>query len=144
MDLGTFWELVELIDQIILEEGYGEESVQPLIDALSLLSESDIKDFETQLTDALYELDGQIYMDNSGENSYSGDGFLYCRCYVVAKGRKYYENVLNNPENMPATSDQWCEALLYVAEHAWLEKTNTEWDFFPEKSHETGSNTDNW
>ncbi|MBN1801054.1 MAG: DUF4240 domain-containing protein [Candidatus Lokiarchaeota archaeon] len=105
-----------------------------------MLNEEDIKNFEAYLTDVLFELDGEEYMRNSGDSRTSADGFLYCRCYIVAKGKSYYQEVLNDPIKMPKNIDQWYEPLLYIARDVWEEKNGTEWNFELEKSYETGSN----
>ena len=48
------------------------------------------------------------------DNSYfSVDEFLYSRCVVVANGKDYYYEVLNNPTKMP--KDLEFESLLYIA-----------------------------
>ena len=152
MDENTFWQLIESnLDRDSLnslgEDDYPDEIVQPLIDQLAELSVEEIEHFEEVLSKALYDIDGEVFADNAGESGQSGDGFLYCRCWVVANGRGFYEGVRYNPAAMPKQISQWCEPLLYVTSQAWSQKTGNDpedWDYIPEVSYETGSNKANW
>jgi hypothetical protein len=147
MDINEFWKLIDLIDQEALEECDDEEAVEPLVSALSSRSEREIDQFQEYLSQSLYAIDGQKWIEEAGDSSGSGDGFLYARCYVVAKGRDSYSIVLNSPSSMPKSSDQWAESLLYVAGQAWAELTgNDEEDYDREStvSFESFSNTAQW
>lgn len=147
MDVNEFWKVISLIDQYALEDSDDEEAVEPLISLLSTKSEDEISQFQEHLSQVLFALDGQRWMDQSGDSSGSGDGFLYARCYVVAKGKEHYETVLSNPSVMPKSADQWAESLLYVAGQAWAEITgNDEEDFDRETtvSYESFSNETQW
>lgn len=147
-----FWTLIETrVDRDALNglggDDYPDSSVRPLIEELAKLSITEIQQFEETLAKALHGIDGGLFAANAGESGQSGDGFLYCRCWVVAKGRAYYEAVLEAPEKMPKTLGEWCEPLLYVAGEAWAEKTGRdagEWDYHAEVSYETGSNEGLW
>ncbi len=130
MDINEFWKIIGFIDQGALEECDDEEAVEPIVSELASKSESEIDQFQEHLSQALYAIDGQKWIEESGESSGSGDGFLYARCYAVAKGQEFYSNVLNNPSTMLKSSDQWAESLLYVAGQAWAELTgNDEEDY---------------
>lgn len=148
MTIDKFWELIDKINQDALNEYDEEGAVEPLINILSELHETEIEEFYENLSKVLFAIDGKNYTDNAGDSGESDDGFLYCRCYVVAKGKEYYEKVLGNPTEMPKNIDQWFESLLYVAEEAWSNVTGKVvekfWDFIPSVSFETGSNTKNW
>ena len=147
MDVNDFWKLISLIDQSALEECDDEEAVEQLVLELSTKSIQDIDQFQEHLSQALYAIDGQKWIDEAGESSGSGDGFLYARCYVVAKGRENYSSTLSNPASMPKSSDQWAESLLYVAGQAWAEVTgNDEEDYDREStvSYESFSNEAQW
>jgi hypothetical protein len=147
MDQPTFWRLIGTIDRGALRDGDEEGAVEPLVEALAECSEGDIKEFEDLLAQCLYDLDGQTYADQAGESGQSGDGFLYARCYVVARGKKHYDSVKANPAKMPKSVDEWCESLLSVAQEAWAAATgkgDEEWDHQSPVSYEMGSNKANW
>lgn len=147
MNNEEFWQLTSLIDCDALDEGDEEAAVEALIEKLSTKSEDEIGEFEEFLSQNLYKLDGKKWCDESGESKNSADGFLYARCYVVARGQEFFEAVLSNPSLMPKSSDEWAESLLYVSAQAWAEATgNDEEDFelFGSVSSETGSNDAQW
>jgi hypothetical protein len=147
MNHEEFWKLISLIDIEALDEGDEETAVEDLIRALSRKAESEINEFEELLAQYLYKLDGKKWCDESGESSHSPDGFLYARCYVIVKGRKFYEEVLSNPNLMPKSCDQWAESLLFVAGQAWAEASGNDeddYEFFASVSYETGSNNEQW
>ncbi len=147
MDQKEFWKVISLVDQEAIEECDDEEAVEPIVSSLSSKTEEEIDQFQEFLSQALYALDGQKWIKESGESSGSGDGFLYARFYVVAKGYEYYSTVLRNPSFMPKSSDQWAESLLYVAGQAWAELTgNNEEDYDREAtvSYESFSNEAQW
>lgn len=147
MDQSDFWRLIAKIDRAALRDGDDDEAVEPLIEALAGQSESEIREFENILAQCLYDIDGRVYADEAGESGESGDGFLYARCYVVAKGRKHYESVKAAPSKMPKSLDEWCESLLYAAQHAWSIATGNgeeTWDYHAPVSYETGSNAAQW
>jgi len=146
MNEELFWELVGKLDW---QQDSTDEVVAPLIEALSKRSLADIYQFEEILADKLYQLDGLEYAQELGEHAYregtyfSGDYFLYARCYVVACGFLVFQEVLTTPSKMPKDSD--FEALLYVAEKAYELKTGkTDYSYFPQKSYETYSNYTAW
>ena len=147
MDINEYWKLMSLIDQDALEECDDEEAIQSVVAALASKSPSDIDQFQEYLSQSLYALDGQKWIDEAGDSSDSADGFLYARCYVVAKGREYYATVLNNPSLMPKSADQWAESLLYAAGQAWAEVTGNdeeEYDRESSVSYESFSNKAQW
>lgn len=147
MTRDDFWKLIESIDQAALAEGDENAAIVPLQIRLERLQVGDLESFEEHLSHCLYALDGQVYAHESGESSDSDDGFLYARCYVVAKGRVFYETTLANPAQMPKTLDQWCEALLYPHHRAWSKLTGSdeaEWTFDATVSYESGSNKALW
>ncbi|MDR0672488.1 MAG: DUF4240 domain-containing protein [Zoogloeaceae bacterium] len=143
-----FWQLISLINKSALENQDGKSAVAPVEQALAGKSVAEIQSFHALLSRALYDIDGEIYADNAGESGESDDAFLYARCYVIAQGKEHYNSVKADPNQMPTKSiDQWCESLLYVAPNAWGKITDSnpdEWDYFPDISFETGSNTNLW
>ena len=147
MKVDYFWKLIENIDQDALDAGKEEAAVSPLVNALSSLTVDEIESFDENLSRVLYAIDGEEFADSAGEAGNSTDGFLYCRCYVVARGRKFYENVLKDPSAMPNKMGQWLEPLLFAAPQAWGTVTGNdpeEWNFTPSFSYETGSNKSLW
>ena len=141
------WKLIELVDVEALDEGNEEGAIRPLYQALLNRPEEDLFAFEEQLTLQLYGIDGEVYAENAGDSGGSDDGFLYARCYVVAKGREFFETVKGDPTRMPQSIEQWCESLLYPHREAWAELTgrdSSEWPFSSSVSYESGSNSDLW
>jgi hypothetical protein len=109
--------------------------------------EEELFAFEEQLALHLYAIDGEVYAENAGDSGGSDDGFLYARCYVVAKGREFFEAVKADPALMPKSIEQWCETLLYPHREAWAQITqrdSSEWPFVSSVSYESGSNSDLW
>ena len=147
MSDAEFWTLIATIDQEALEAGDEDGALQPLIQALVAKNERELQDFGEILSQRLYALDGEEFAKHAGQSGKSGDGFLYARCYVVAKGKENYESVLADPRIMPKSIDQWCESLLYVNQKAWAESTGNsaeDWGFLSSVSYETGSNAKRW
>lgn len=141
-----FWSLIEKLDW---EKGENnQEIIQPLIKALSQLTEEKIYAFEDILSEKLYKLDAKKYAQNTGENAYqkdkyfSPDSFLYARCCVVANGREFYETVLKNPAEMP--KDLTFGALLRVAAEAYELKTGNKFKHSPAYLYETYANSEAW
>lgn len=142
-----FWQLITLIDVSALDHNREDEAIEPLEAALGLKAESELFAFEEVLSQKLYSIDGEEFADNAGDSGGSDDGFLYARCYVVAKGREFYEAVKSDPRRMPKSIEQWCEALLYSHRAAWAEQTGNDqsaWPYEATVSYESGSNADLW
>lgn len=142
-----FWKLIDLINVDALDDGNEDGAIHPLYEALTKKSEGELFAFEEQLAVQLYAIDGEVYADNAGDSSGSDDGFLYARCYVVAKGREFFEAVKVDPARMPKSIEQWCESLLYPHREAWAHITggdSSDWPFDSSVSYESGSNVDLW
>ncbi len=147
MNTSEFWQLIAKIDFVALDGGDENAAVRPLQEALSTKSEAELAAFEEELSQKLYAIDGEAYANSAGDAGNSDDGFLYARCYVVAKGKKFYESVLAQPTMMPKSIDQWCEALLYPHRIAWAAATGrdeSEWPFETSVSYGSGSNERLW
>ena len=84
----------------------------------------------------------QVFLDDPEEGYLSVDDFLYTRCAVVVNGKDFYQNVLNNPLEMP--KDLTFEPLLYMTLHAYKRKTGKEFMFVPAHNYETYSNKEGW
>jgi hypothetical protein len=121
-----FWKLIAQINVSVLEEGREDEAIEPLQAALNMKSESELFRFEEALSQKLYAIDGERFAQNAGDSGGSDDGFLYARCFVVAKGREFYEAVKSDPTRMPKSIEQWCEPLLYPHRAAWADQTGND------------------
>jgi len=143
MDERTFWQLIGLVDRDALADDE-DEAVEPVTAALSKLPPLEIAAFEEHLAQCLYALDGRRHADEAGESSGSADGFLYARCFVVARGEAHFRRVLAEPALMPKSSDEWCEALLGMASTAHKRATGEAAEFETTVSYETGSNRAQW
>lgn len=138
-----FWSIIALLDWS-KEEGI----LTPAIQQLSNLPITNIYKFQDILAEKLYALDQQVFAENIGSRSYNGDryfsvdSFLYARACVVANGQQFYETVLVEPTKMP--KEFTFEPLLYLAADAFKQKTGEDWDYLPEVSYETYSNTKGW
>jgi hypothetical protein len=140
--MNNFWAAIESINESALDNGEETLALKPLIKELALLSLSELEEFEQYLHEVLFAIDGEDFFDEAGETS--GDIFLYCRCYVVAKGHRFYSDVLNQPALMPKKD---FEPLLYAASEAWAAKTGKEandWPFIATVNYETGCNSARW
>lgn len=141
-----FWKIIDLLNWE--EANNFSKMIEPAVDALQKYSISDIKGFSDILSEKLYLLDGQKYAEHTGKNSYeedqpfSADEFLYARCFVVAKGQKFYTNVLNTPSSMP--KDLSFENLLSIPREAYKKKTGQKFDYTPAYIIETFANSDGW
>lgn len=152
MDEQEFWTVISMLDWS--ETGDDDAVVEPAVEYLSQKSDEDICQFYEILSKALFDIDGLAWAENMGDAPiidgdpyYSPDGFLYARCCVVANGEATYNDVKENPSNMP--KDMEFEALLYLCDSAWERKHGEEADyeeFFyePEYNFESFSNEDLW
>jgi hypothetical protein len=114
-----------------------EEVVPALREQLAVLSDDELLAFDRILERKLYDIDrADIHERTDG----SDDGFLYCRGFIVALGRQYYDAVRANPD--VAVVDAECEAMCYLSFHLYLEKFGE----IPPSDicRETGSNSVGW
>ena len=146
MDEAEFWKIIALFNW----EKIGDDDAV-MASAITYLSEKSVQDiqiFQDILSEKLYLLDGQVYAQNIGDSAYqkdahfSVDNFLYARCCVVANGKRYYEHILENPEDMP--KNLTFEALLYLANEAHLKKVGKKWQYVPKWNFETFFNLKGW
>jgi hypothetical protein len=146
MDRAAFWKQIGKIDQDSLKDGHEEGALEPLLESLAGMKEKELFDFEEQLSQVLYALDGRKWFEHAGEND-TNDRFLYARCHVVAMGEAHYNSVLKDPSKFPAAAEERCESLTYAASEAWEENPDNdddEWEFEASVSYETGSNKAQW
>lgn len=128
-----FWEIVVL-------------SFKDEAQAIALLAQMPISYFaifEEILAQKLFALDKKVLAQSIYKNrNISKDDFLYVRCFTLAQGRDFYEKVLNNKISMPSNT---FEALLYLSEKAYFQKTSNEFTpILTSVSYETGSNLTFW
>jgi len=133
-----------LIEQIDWSKNRAAERLKPLIESLQQANVPAINEFSEQLAKSLHQLDGPAYYEalKSQKEGVSSDTFLYARCLVVAKGKAFFEEVLQHPEKMPKEED--FEALLYVAKEAYEQKTDVEYEFVPSVIYESFFNQNLW
>lgn len=141
-----FWAAIDRLDWS--QEGNDTLIIQPLVQYLAAQPLHLIFRFADILSEKLYRLDALTFAENMGEYSFrdgyyfSVDDFLYARCCVVANGRKAYQNVLDDPEEMP--DEQTFGALLRVASEAYQLKTGQRMYYQPAYAIETFSNKEGW
>jgi len=141
-----FWEVINKIDWTKEDD---EKRMILSINFLSKKKVSEIKQFQENLSYKLYQLDTKEHAKNIGKESYkneethfSVDYFLYVRCCVIANGKEFFENTLNNPRKMPKDLD--FEPLLYLAEQAYEKRMNKELEYETGCDYETFSNIKGW
>ncbi len=137
MNEGRFWSMIEAAWSAIgghtearqaLAEGRDSEEYAYSLDAplrsfiaaltklLAELPAEELLAFDRILERKLYDIDrADIHERTDG----SDDGFLYCRGFIVALGRRYYEAVRDNPDL--AVVDAECEQMCYISWHLYDE-----------------------
>jgi Protein of unknown function (DUF4240) len=155
-----FWEIIELSwadspklnsqrakalktnDEEILEELSGELEdtiLEHYIKRLHALDKDDLTTFIHILEERLYNIDRkeiQEYTDGSD------DGFLYCRCFILGMGQKYYNMVDKDPSK--ATMDLEAESFGFSAYGVFEERFGEWFERGSIHSIETCSNTAGW
>lgn len=137
-----FWDWIKLLDWTQLPNE--EMVVEKLVNTLAKAPVRHLYDFYDMLSEKLYALDSAVYAVSAGlpATNVSADHFLDIRNCVVANGKEYYHEVLNDPEKMPR--DAWFEILPYVAAMAYEQKTGKEFNYAPRFNYLTFSNKDGW
>ncbi len=141
-----FWDIIALFDWS-KEDNDDASVIEPAVVALANAAIDDIRQFEEMLAQKLYLLDTPAHAEASlrdDDSDYlSVDGFLYDRCCVVAAGRDFYHQVLQDPNEFPAGHS--FEKLLSLASLAFERKTGMEhFPYFTRVSYETYSNRKAW
>ncbi|MBK9015723.1 MAG: DUF4240 domain-containing protein [Saprospiraceae bacterium] len=138
-----FWAIIEMFDW---SKKNRTDIIAPAVVALSKMPMSSIYLFQDKLSEKLYQLDTRAhadgYLSKQDDDYLSVDDFLYVRCAVVAEGKAYYEQILNNPSEIPVDID--FEHLLSLADEAYKLKTGKEFNYFPIFNYETHSNAEGW
>lgn len=148
IDEDLFWEIIASFDW---KKEDRKLIIQPAIEILSRFPVEDIHAFHELMAQKLYTLDGKKYAEHLGSNRYidtddhffSVDDFLYARCAVVARGKDYYQAVLQNPDQIP--KEFTFESLLSIPRKAYKAKTGlNDYNFVTNIWYETFSNADGW
>lgn len=137
-----FWEAIEKSYKYNKKdwEAYDlEEHIEKLTAYLSKYSEEKLILFEKTLQEKLISLytapiaELSIILDNEYEKEgdtydfdgfISDDGFLYFRCWLLLKGKEFYEDITKDIESFVSgkyhfdIAETWAEGLLYVANDA--------------------------
>ena len=166
-----FWEAIEKSYKYNKKdwEAYDlREHIEKLTTYLSKYSEERLILFEKTLQEKLislytdsiaelsiileneYEKDGDTY---SFDGYISDDGFIYFRCWLLLKGKEFYEDITKDIESFVSgkyhfnIGDTWGEGLLYVASRANTEARpdsdediirDTVYEKWPEINYDSG------
>jgi len=138
-----FWQVIDKIDW---SKKGSENKIKPAVKMLAKMPVASIYLFADRLSEKLYNLDtkahAMAYAAREPDNFVSADDFLYARCAVVAEGKAYYEQVLQDPTQMP--DDIVFEPLLYLADDAFELKMGVPFNYTPTYNYETQSNQAGW
>lgn len=133
---------LETNDEELLEElsgEVGETILENYNKRLILLDKQKFTEFIHILEEKLYRIDREVihkYTDGSD------DGFLYCRCFILAMGERYYNMVDENPSK--ATMDLEAEIFGFSAYKVFQEKFGEEFDRNSIHCIESCSNKSGW
>jgi len=137
MKEAEFWNLLTKIN-------WRKENDKAKSQTLATYSTAKIFQFSERLAFLLHQLDSPEFTKilKQTDLGFSADTFLYARCFVVAKGKRFYEAVHKQPLKMP--TDGYFERLLYVAEDAYQLKTNQTYSYIPSTNYESFFNQELW
>lgn len=121
-------------DPLIPNQNILLASIRGTLDALT---KDELHQFDWILERKLYDIDRQEIQEQTDG---SDDGFLYCRGFIVAMGKEYYDAVNRDPTN--AMCDWECESITYISWHMY----NAKFGDMPDSgiSRESCSNTAGW
>lgn len=95
---------------------------------LNSMEKNELKEFVWMFKDKAEELGDDVYIDSILEDieSITEDELEDLSGWIVGKGKKYYTNVLNNPEKMPSSiSDKaFGIEIQYEASQAYYKRFN--------------------
>lgn len=103
-----FWDIIMNADQ----------NADKLREILREMDQENIVKFQEQFLDAASVLQDEPFLDYMEE---SEDGIEDVSYLVVGRGKKYYAEILNNPEKIPSTAED-CEILFGIADEICIEK----------------------
>jgi Protein of unknown function (DUF4240) len=126
-------------DEVYAVDGYLGEFLANLRGVCEDLTRAELTDMDRVLERKLYDIDrADIQKVTDG----SDDGFLYCRGFVVAMGRDFYEAVVTEPT--VAVLDAECESMAYFFANLHHERYGRFPDTESGISRETTSNKAGW
>lgn len=126
-------------DDVLTVDSYLGEFLDNLRTLCLELSSAELTDLDRVLERKLYDIDRR---DIRRVTAGSDDGFLYCRGFVVAMGRDFYEAVLADPS--VAIPDAECESMAYFFANLHNERYGRYPDTDSGISRETASNAGGW
>lgn len=160
MTLDNFWNIIELtwkdypeldaIRQEVIKTNEEDELFHlsnELCDSMlegyrkrvGALSKEEMTSYIQHFEERMYHIDRQeIHEYTDG----SDDGFLYCRCFIVAMGKAYYTMIDEDPSK--ATADVEAEIFGFEGYNIYKAVFNEEFDIYQYHSMETCSNTEHW
>ncbi len=159
MEESKFWNLIE---NAWLKSGKNEDRLKAIetnnedvLEELSQFIETDLMDFyktelkllgKTEFTSYIQLLEKKLYhIDREEIHEYtdgSDDGFLYCRCFILAMGKGYYDMIDDNPEK--ATMDLEAEGFGFEAYASYEENFSEEFERNSNYCIESVSNREHW
>lgn len=106
---------------------------------LAALDRAALTSYLHLLEELLYRIDRrEIHEHTDG----SDDGFLYCRCFILAMGEDYYNGIDQRPAK--ATFDLEAEGFGFAAYRVYEERFAEEFERNSIHSIESGSNAEGW
>lgn len=135
-------EALETNDEELLEElsqGIDDKIVESYNKRLFSFGKEDFTGFIHILEEKLFNIDREEIQEFTDG---SDDGFLYCRCFIVGMGEKYYNLIDKNPSK--ATMDLEAEIFGFSAYTIYQEKFGEEFERDSIYCIESGSNTEGW
>ncbi|OBY76288.1 ferredoxin [Paenibacillus sp. KS1] len=103
-----FWDIIMNADQ----------NTDKLREILREMDQENIVKFQEQFLDAASVLQEEPFLDYMEE---SEDGIEDVSYLVVGRGKKYYTEILNNPEKIPSAAED-CVILFGIADEVCIEK----------------------
>jgi hypothetical protein len=103
-----FWDIIRNANQ----------NADTLREILREMDQASIIKFQEQFLDAAAVLQDEPFLNYIEE---SEDGIEDVSYLVVSRGKKYYAEILNNPEKIPFTAEN-CEILFGIADEICIEK----------------------
>jgi hypothetical protein len=119
LDKKQFWKAISTINLAALPDEI--RALEPLEQLLVSLDAEDIVDFNNHLSDCLGELNTIAHFTAAVENQ-TDDLFLALRCWVVAQGQSYYDQLRKDALKTPAQFVA-LSGLSKTAQRAWAIKT---------------------
>lgn len=141
-----FWDLIAQLDWT--KSGNDDAVIAPVVVALIKSPLRHIYDFADILSHKLYLLDGEIYANPQNEpnvafdSDFAADRFLYARCCVVANGKAFYDNIRQNPLEMPL--NYLFAPLLRIPSEAFKQQVGKQLEHVWAYPVESFTNPDGW